>query len=254
MSPLRLLAATAAAAAALAGCAPRVVVVRTAGWAAEDAARPGTASRRATTDALRRAVEKASGVRIAARTRVRDGAGVSERVTAEAEGCVLGYSVLADRAEAGGRSVLLKARVARAASDCGAPPPGLGARVAVVFGGSGTLARAAGREAAAVVGAELARRGWSVVNGPAALTVTIDAEATDVAEERLAPLQGARVDLDVRVEAAGALLKRLSTSAAAVEPDAASAASRASRRAAAAASGPAAEALTGGFWAAASDD
>jgi hypothetical protein len=254
MSFVRNLAA-AAAAAALMGCAPRAVVVRSEGWAAEDAAHPGTASRRATADALRRAVETVSGVRLAARTQVRNGAAVSERVTAVATGCVLGYSLVSDRPAEGGRAVRIRARVSHAAKDCGGPPPGLGARVSVYYEGKGVDSREAGRAAAEALGGELALRGWEVVSGPAPLMVVVSATAIAASDPRVAPLMGSRVELDVRVEtSAGRILGHSLARAAAADVDARSATRRAARTAAGKAADSAASSLTGGFWAAAFAD
>jgi|GEM_PF-2151242 len=246
--------AATAAAAALMGCAPRAVVVRTDGWAAEDPARPDTATRRATADALRRAVESVSGVRLAALTRVRDGAAVSENVSARTAGCVLGYQVLSERSAAGGRSVRVRARVARSAGDCGGAPEGAGARVALSYTGLDPAGRDAGRAAAAALGAELARRGWEVVEGTAPLTVAVEAACAPARDSRLEPLSGASVELDVRVLTRdGRVLGRSASHAAAADVDADAAARRAAGAAARDAAGPAAGALSAGFWAALDD-
>src|SRR5579859_6249804 len=124
-------AALLAAATALSACAPRALVVTVDGWAAEEPGRAGQARRRAVADALRRAVERGSGVRLSARTRVRDGVAVSERVTADAAGCVLGYEVVSEGSRDGGRSARVRARVAAAGSACAAPPASAATPVSV---------------------------------------------------------------------------------------------------------------------------
>lgn len=248
------LAAALAAACASGGRSPRVVTVEADGWAASDGGRPGSAPRRAAADALRRAVEKAAGVSLAARTRVRDGAAVSERMIADAAGCVRRFEVLAESACDGGRCARVRAQVETGVGACAGrpvlPPAAVEeARVSVVLTGEGAHGAEAAESAGAELRARLAGRGWTVVDREPEFRLVGRAGMKETSDPRLGALSSSRAVLLVRVETAGGrVLGEATTEAAAVDADPSFAARLAAGSAAEAALPRAADALEEGLW------
>lgn len=249
-------AAALAALLAAGGCAharPGAEPVVAEGWAAEA---PGgdeeVARRRAVADALRRAVERAAGVSLTARTRLRDGAALSSRVVADAAGCVRRYEVLEEGRARGGRRALVRAEVLPPSS-CGRsplPPAALeDAAVEVRVTGRGALGRGAARAAASALRARLAERGWRVVESGAPWRLSGRADVEPVRDARVAPFTGAVAELSLRAERAdGSLMWEGRGSASALDADTPAAGSRAAARAAEVAAAGAADALEGGLW------
>lgn len=247
-------AAALAVACALSACAPRGRLVVSDGWAPEDPEHPGSAARRATADALRRAVEKTAGVSLIARTRVDDGASASERMLADASGCILRYEVLSLRPENGGRAARVRAEVSADAAPCAGRPPLPRAvlddlAVSVALSATGEHGDFAAHAAESALRAGLADRGWRVVDG-APLRLTGVAVVRRTEDARLGPLTSERAELSLRVERAadGRVLRESTSSGAAVDVDPAAAARAAARAAAAAAVTALAPPIEAGSW------
>lgn len=249
--------ATALAAALTAACAtagPRVVAVETDGWSAIDRARPESASRGAVADALRRAVERAAGVSVSARTRMTDGRAASSRMVADAAGCVRRYEVLSESSCEGGRCARVRAQVETGPGSCSGrpvlPPAAVEeAEVSVDVAGRGPYGTEAAEAAAAGLRGALAGRGWRVVTGAPRFRLRADAAVRDVSDPRLGSLASAQALLRVRVETAdGRILSDASSEAAAVDADEAAAARLAARSAADEALTRAAQAMEEGLW------
>jgi len=243
------------AALSLGACAPRAALVSSDGWAAEDPARPGEASRRAIADALRRAVERAAGVSLTARTRVSRGVAVSENVVADTVGCVLDYKVVSEGSINGGRAARVRARIATGTGPCAGKPPlppaALeGAKVSVSISGSGEQAQAAAAAAQSALRSELSRRGWTVVDGPTPLRLSGTASVYGIRDPRLSPLSSFRAELSLRVEVDGhGVLRESWARGTAVDADPDDAVRRAARAAATRAAAEMSETLEAQLWA-----
>jgi hypothetical protein len=173
-------------AASLSACAhaPRTRTVTAEGWAPSGAA---DARQRAIENAQREAVEKISGVAIAARTVVADGMLQNERLTARARGAVARYEVISERDEDGFHKVKLRAEVD---DTMGTPRPEQS--VAVDVAGFGGEAAAAGlREA-------LSFHGVSVVADAARADVVVTGEVSAAPIESVTDLAAARATLSFR--------------------------------------------------------
>lgn len=119
--------AAALAALLAAGCAagPRVRVDAE-GWAPLGPGGAREAREAALTDARRRAVEQGGGVRVLARSVVRDGAAAAQRVSTRASGALRSWRILAVEAAQGGIRVRIRADVEKDAA-AGAWPGGASA-------------------------------------------------------------------------------------------------------------------------------
>jgi hypothetical protein len=249
-----------ACAALLAACAtqaPRRAskAVTVDGWAAVNPARPDDTRRRAVADALRRAVETEAGVSLAARTRVRDGAAVSERVVTSAAGCVLSYSVLNVESRDDGLSARVRAVVGRDAQTCGgsagAPPdPGFDGAAAVESTAEQDEGGVGAEAIAVALRGRLAAGGWRVVERAPAYRWIAASHFVDVRDARLGPLASARVWVKVKIlsTADGRILGEAAAEASAVGVDSAGARRAAGERAAAASFAGASKQLEAASW------
>jgi hypothetical protein len=152
------------------GRAPRPGVVTTAeGWAPVAKGDPAGTRRRALTDALRAAVEQASGARIAAKTSVAQAVTVEDSITARVSGEVRSYEILGESEQDGFHRTRVRVLVDVGAppsdGDRPGPPPG-NPTVAVELAGPHAT------EAAAAVKKGLIERGFAVVEKRADLTVS----------------------------------------------------------------------------------
>jgi len=150
--------------------APRPAASVTAeGWAPVVKGDPAGTKRRALTDALRAAVEQATGARVTARTKVAQAMTVDDSITARVSGEVKSYEILGESEEDGFHRTRVRVLVDVGAppsdGDRPGPPPG-NPTVAVELSGPRS------EEAAAAVKQELIRRGFTVVDGKADLTVS----------------------------------------------------------------------------------
>ncbi|MBI3553331.1 MAG: hypothetical protein HY077_12625 [Elusimicrobia bacterium] len=98
----------------LAGCAalsprPRGETVTAEGWAALDAKDPCGTKARALAEAQRRAVEKAAGVTVRARTTVEAAVELKQKITADARGRIERFEVLEEKREDGFLKVRIRA-------------------------------------------------------------------------------------------------------------------------------------------------
>lgn len=247
----RLLAALVAAAAACAcSSAParRSVVVD--GWASEG---PG-ADRRAVSDALKRAVERAGGVRIDARTMVDKGAAIDARVVTRAAGCVLEHEVLKTAAAEGGRAATVRVVLSPGGAECAGrtslPPAALeDASVSVRLSGEGPFGHDAARAAEAALRAALAAQGVKVRASGGDYLVTGSARVAPRRDPRVFPFVGAAVELELAVTMKdGRLMRESRRRSSALDADGASAARVAAAGAARDASRDALAALDEGAW------
>lgn len=148
----------------------------------------GADSPRALADALKRAVEKALGVSLAASTRVEAAVAVRRRIWADARGRVDGWSVLSESAEDGLRVVRIRAVVRRLADDEMIPPPD-GAKVRVEGAGP----------AAAGLRRGFGARGFSLVERGEDFVVKASAGSTLLSDARTAPFVSGRGKVSVSV-------------------------------------------------------
>lgn len=196
----RLLLAVLVALAAACSHAParRTVVVE--GWAGAGAG----ADRRALSDALKRAVEQAGGVRVDARTRVDKGMGMDARVVTRAAGCVLEYKVLGGKNQDGGRASQVRVVVSPGGAECAGrtslPPAAFeDATVSVRFSGEGPFGAEAARAAESALRASLALKGISVSAMGGDYRILGTAVVSPHRDPRVLPFVGARVEMTVRV-------------------------------------------------------
>lgn len=199
-----------------AGCAS-APVAGAAGKAVEAEGR-GVDSERALADALKRAVEKALGVSLAASTRIEAAVAVRRRIWADARGRVESWSVLSNRAEDGLRVVRVRAMVRRLADDEMIPPPD-GAKVRI----NGTGPAAAGLRRG------FGSRGFTVVERGEDFVVTARAGTTLLRDARTAPFVSARGRVSVSVvdAATGGVVWEQAREAGGLDADSLAAATRA---------------------------
>lgn len=201
---------------AVAGCAS-APVIGAEGKAVEAEGR-GADSERALVDALKRAVEKALGVSLAASTRVEAAVAVRRRIWADARGRVESWSVLSERVEDGLRVVRVRAMVRRLADDEMIPPPD-GAKVRIMGTGPATAGLRRGFGA----------RGFSVVERGEDFVVTARADSALLRDVRTAPFVSAlgRVSVSVVDAATGGVVWEQAREAGGLDSDSLAAAARA---------------------------
>lgn len=244
-----LLAVLAAAAACSHGQARRTVVVE--GWASPGAG----AERRAVSDALKRAVEQAGGVRVDARTRVDKGAAIDARVVTRAAGCVLEHEVLDRGLSQGGHAATVRVVVSPGGGECAGksslPPAALeDSSVSVRFSGEGPFGADAARSAESALRAALSAQGISVRGKDADYRVTGTAFVAPHRDPRVLPFVGARVEIEMKVVCArdGRVVRETRRGSAALDADGSSAARVAAAGAARESSLDALAALDEGAW------
>ncbi len=147
---------------------PKMAEVEASGWApAGRGAAPG-ACRRAVADAQSRAIGKAAGVLVLARTRVEDGVALGQEITADARGVIRRYGVLDENFVGGACRVRIRALVEipgpgqEPGRDASWPVPPH-TRVVVEMRAQEPQAEAWIREADAAAAAQLAAHGFEVV-------------------------------------------------------------------------------------------
>lgn len=209
-----------AGAALLAACAhapargPRPAVAMAEGWAPVVKSDPAGTRRRALADALRAAVEKATGVRVTARTRVAQALTIDDTITARSSGEVRSYEILGESEEDGFHRTRVRVLVDVGAppsdGDRPGPPPG-DPKVAVTLTGDHA------GETAAAVRRSLISRGFTVIEGKGA-EITVSGDVTVTPNGGIGPWRSsrARVTLLARQEKTGKLLWTSSREAAGV--------------------------------------
>jgi hypothetical protein len=197
-------------AALFAGCAhapargPRAASATAEGWAPIVRADPVGTRRRALAEALRAAVEKATGVRVTARTRVSQAVAVDDAITARSSGEVRSYEILGENEENGFHKTRVRVLVEIGAppsdGDRPGPPPG-DPKVAVSLSGPHSDA------AAAAVRRGLIESGFTVIEGGGAdVTVSGDVSVTELGTVGPWLSSRARVSLSARQEKTGKVL------------------------------------------------
>ena len=185
--------------------------------------------RRALAEALRSAVERASGVRVTASTRVSQAMTVEDTITARSLGEVRSYEILDEREENGFHKTRVRVLVEIGAppsnSDSPGPPPG-DPKVAVSLTGPHS------NEAAAAVRRGLIERGFSVIESSGA-DVTVSGEVSVTPIGVVGPWISSRahVTLTARLVKSGRFLCSSSREASGVGPAFASADVKASETA-----------------------
>lgn len=209
-------------AALLAACAhapargPRLQAATAEGWAPVVKSDPVGTRRRALAEALRAAVEKATGVRVTARTKVSQAVAVDDAITARSSGEARSYEILGETEEDGFHKTRVRVLVEIGAppsdADRPGPPPG-DPRVAV------TLTGPHADEAAAAVRRGLIERGFSVIEGAGA-DVTVSGDVTITPLGMVGPWLSsrARVNLSARQEKTGKVLCASSREASGIGP------------------------------------
>jgi len=184
--------------------APRPAAAVTAeGWAPVVKSDPAGTRRRALADALRAAVEQATGARVTARTRVAQAMTVDDTITAKVSGEVRSYEILGESEEDGFHRTR-----ARVLVDVGAPPSD-GDRPGTPPGNPTVAVELAGphaSEAAAAVRRGLIERGFTVVERGADLTVSGDVSVLPNGGVGPWLSSRARVTLSARQERTGRIL------------------------------------------------
>ena len=183
---------------------PRLARAEAEGWAPAIKSDPVGTRRRALAEALREAVEKATGVRVSARTKVSQAVAVDDSITARSSGEVRSYEILGESEEGGFHKtrvrVFVEIGAAPADGDRPGPPPG-DPQVAVSLTGPHAESAAAG------VRRGLIERGFRVVDGPGAdLTVSGDVSVTPNGGVGPWLSSRARVTLSVRQVKTGKVL------------------------------------------------
>ena len=197
-------------AALLAACAhapargPRLEATTAEGWAPVVKSDPVGTRRRALAEALRAAVEKATGVRVTAQTKVSQAVAVEDSITARSSGEARSYEILGETEEDGFHKTRVRVLVEIGAppsdADRPGPPPG-DPRVAVSLTGPHSA------EAAAAVRRGLIERGFNVIDGGGAdVTVSGDVSLTPLGMVGPWLSSRARVNLSARLEKTGKVL------------------------------------------------
>jgi hypothetical protein len=207
---------------------PRLARAEAEGWAPAVRTDPVGTRRRALAEALRAAVEKASGVRVTARTRVTLSLAVDDSITARSSGAVRSYEILGETEEDGFHKTKVRAVVELGAppsdDDRPGPPPG-DPKVRVTLSGPHADA------AAAAVRRGLLERGFSVVDSGADLTVSGDVSIAALGSVGPWLSSRARVTLSARLEKTGKVLWASSREASGVGAASAAADAKASETA-----------------------
>ncbi len=206
----------------LAACAhapargPRLTSATGEGWAPIVRSDPAGTRRRALAVALREALEKATGVRITARTKVSQAVAVDDSITARSSGEVRSYEILGESEEDGFHKtrvrVLVEIGAPPADGDRPGPPPG-DPKVAVSLTGPHS------DEAAAAVRRGLIELGFNVIEGAGAdVTVRGDVSVTPLGVVGPWISSRARVTLTARQEKTGRVLWSSSREASGLGP------------------------------------
>ena len=201
--PVLLIAAALLAACAHAPRGPKLSRAMGEGWSPILKSDLAGTRRRALADALRSAIEKATGVRIAASTRVSQSIAIEDSITARTSAAVRSYEILGESDEDGFHKTRVSALIEIGAppsdGDRPGPPPG-DPKVSVRLDGP----HADG--AAAAVRRSLIERGFSVVDSGADVTVSGDVSVTALGKVGPWLSSRARVTLSARREKTGKIL------------------------------------------------
>jgi hypothetical protein len=251
----RLLLVALAAAAAACGHAPARRTVTVEGWTPVSTDPGPVVERRAVFDALRRAIEDAGGVRLDARTMVRQGATADSRMVARSAGCVLRHEVLSWGRGNDGVFARVKAEVSREPADCAGrgpvPPAALeDATLTVRAWGEGRAGARAATAAQTAIRGALTAEGLTVLDAEGDYRLTATVVVLPQSDARLLPFRGARVVLSVRLVSVkdGRVLSETRHEAAALDLDLDSAAGAAAASSAAPVAAQAIAALGEAAW------
>lgn len=175
-------------AAACAGAPARapVVQVETEGWAPLERRDAASARARAVEDALKRAVEQASGVDVGARVKVRNGRVSDSAMTSRASGRVESYSIVSEGPVLGAWRARVRARVVR---DDRPAAPALA---------PGALHITGARAAVDALNGALLGKGWELSTSSSAIRIVADATLLSADDPRLAPMRGRRATVSAR--------------------------------------------------------
>ncbi|MHB2025064.1 MAG: hypothetical protein ACYCPQ_00290 [Elusimicrobiota bacterium] len=215
------------------GALPRAETVEAVGWASVDARDELGTQRCALIDAQARAIEKAAGVFLSARTQVDGTVAVSEEIRADARGYIRHYDILSEKSAGGFYKVRIRALVAlpgpgdNAEEEASWPIPPH-SRVAVIISAGGSQNKSWARTAAAAVKMRLSARGFEVVQypGPTASSpawiIHVRVRAYQVQDSELGAFLSyrGRVSLEISPPASGAPVWRRSLEAPALGLDA----------------------------------
>lgn len=241
--------------ASLRGGAPESVeAIEAEGWAPLDAQDSAGTRQRALVEAQKKAVEKVTGVFLAASTRVDAAVAVRQKITADVKGTIRRYEVLGEKEEDGFYKIRIRAIVARpkpgqtpTPPDIPSEPPPGSPPVFVSITGLG-------EPAASAVRGKLQERGFRLAENEASqqplLVLRGQARVYEIKDHRLGAFQSyrARLTLEAVESPAGAVVWRESREASALGVDAESASSQALENAAELAGLSAAEGLTAYLW------
>lgn len=210
------------------------------GWASIDPLDPPGTQRRALADALKKAVEKVSGVYVSAKTRVEAAVSVEQRILANVDGYVRSYELLGEREEGGWhktriRAAVLHRKLGGDLRELGLvrpePPPG-NPKVSVSFQALGGAADALVQEASEGVRRGFSDRGFFVtrsIAGDADWTIRGEVSIHPVEDSRLGDFRSFRARLTAHGTQRGTdqVLPQRSQEASAVDPSAEIAAAKA---------------------------
>lgn len=199
----------------------------------------GTDGPQALADGLKRAVEKALGVKLAATTKVEAAIAVRRRIWTDSRGAVEKWTVLGERTEDGLTVVRVRAVVRRLADGEAVPPP------------DGTTVRIeASGAAAAGVRRGFGARGFTVVEKGEQFVVRARGGSTLLRDARTAPFVSARGKVTVSVidAASGGVVWEQTREAGGLESDSLAAAALAVENAGELGGRDAADGLAGVLW------
>lgn len=212
-------------------------VVEAEGWAPVDPQDPMGTRQRALAEAQRRAIEKATGVFLAASTRVDSAIAVRQKIVADARGRIDHYEVLDERTEAGFLKTRVRAFVVRRQTgqneqgvDVPAEPPPESPRLLVAISGTGHLSEEWSACAVSAIRSKLAARGFSIIEAgskPDArhLVIRGDVRAYPINDPRLGSFLSfrARINTEISDPTTGMIWKQSQeASSLGVDPESAS--------------------------------
>jgi hypothetical protein len=232
------------------------------GWAPVDPKDEAGTRQRALAEAQKKAVEKVTGVFLAASTKVDAAVTVRQRILADVKGYIRSYEVLGEKVEAGFHKTRIRALVARRKAGeedpdmkalTAEPPPG-SPKVSVSILGSGPQAVAWGASAASAVRSKLQERGFQMAEAAPvdakSLLVRGEAQVYEVKDPHLGEFQSyrAKVTLEALEPGTGAVIWRQSQEASALGVDRVSASAQAIENAGALIGLAAADGLSAYLW------
>lgn len=235
------------------------------GWAPIDPKDMAGTRRRALAEAQKKAVEKVTGVFLAASTRIDAAIAIRQRIMAAVRGYIRRYDILGEKTEAGFHKTRIRALVMRRKlgeedrdwDATAAEPPPENSRVSLTIIGKGQRANSSSASALSAIRNNLLTRGFQVTTAapaPSSATLNLivkgEARAYEISDPRLGEFISyrGRITLEVIEPKSGAVIWTRSQEASALDVDSDSASSQAIANAGALIGTAAADKLTAYLW------